>query len=88
MRWYNFGHQFVLDRMLSINKKKLVMGLSRKKQRLAQGLFLAEGLKLVRDLIGGGVQPLFVFKTDDLLLSEDDHKVFAGVEMVVALKRR
>lgn len=83
MRWYNFGHQFVLDRMLSINKKKLVMGLSRKKQRLAQGLFLAEGLKLVRDLIGGGVQPLFVFNTDDLLLSEDDHKVFAGVEMVV-----
>lgn len=71
-----------MDSMLSINKKKLVLGLGRKKQRLAQGLFLAEGLKLVRDLIEGGVQPLFVFKTDDLSFSVDDQSVFYGVEIV------
>lgn len=68
--------------MLSINKKKLVLGLSRKKQRLTHRLFIAEGLKLVRDLIEGGVQPLFVFKTDGQPLSTDDHGVFNDVEII------
>ncbi len=82
MRWYNFGHQFMLNIMLSINKKKLILGLNRKKQRTVQGLFIAEGLKLVRDLILGGVHPLFIVKMDHEILSGDDMKMFSSAELI------
>lgn len=46
--------------MLSINKKKLIISLSQKKQRDQQGLFIAEGAKLIGDLIRGGMHPTYI----------------------------
>lgn len=46
--------------MLSINKKKLITQLAQKKQRDIQNMFIAEGSKLVSDLIRGGLKPLYI----------------------------
>lgn len=46
--------------MLSINKKKLIVGLASKKQRDQKKLFVAEGHKLVRDLLHSGIKPLLL----------------------------
>ncbi len=53
--------------MLSINKKKHIQHLAAKKQRDAQGLFVAEGAKLVSDLIRGGLQPTLIVGLADTL---------------------
>lgn len=53
--------------MLSINKKKLIRALQNKKQRDAQRLFVAEGAKLVADLLRGGLQPYFMTATGQML---------------------
>lgn len=53
--------------MLSINKKKLIQQLAVKKQRDAQGLFLAEGAKITSDLIRGGLTPTFIAGLPDVL---------------------
>lgn len=45
--------------MLSINKKKLIRLLQSKKRRDEYQLFVAEGQKLVTDLVRGGMQPFF-----------------------------
>ena len=37
--------------MLSKNQRKQILQLSQKKQRLANGLFVAEGEKVVRELL-------------------------------------
>ena len=70
--------------MLSIGKKKLIQGLARKKQRMAQGLFIAEGLKLIGDLMKGGVRPSFILTTDGANFSGDEQTMFEGVEMIEA----
>lgn len=46
--------------MISISQKKLIKSLSLKKYREREGLFVAEGEKLVRDLMRGGLTPRLV----------------------------
>lgn len=50
-------------RMLSKNKKRQVERLQQKKFRDQEGLFVAEGTKLVGDFIHAGMQPRFVVAT-------------------------
>ena len=47
--------------MISKNQIKYVRQLERKKGRTAEGLFVAEGLKVVGDLIAAGYRPKMVF---------------------------
>ncbi|MBP5419667.1 MAG: RNA methyltransferase [Bacteroidales bacterium] len=49
--------------MLSINKKKLIVALRQKKQRDERSLFVVEGVKLVCDLLRGGLTPTYVAAT-------------------------
>ncbi len=56
--------------MLSINKKKQIAHLAQKKQRDAHGLFVAEGAKLVADLIRGGMRPTLLAGLEHVLSTE------------------
>ena len=51
--------------MLSKNIIKLVRSLEQKKHRLEQGLFVAEGSKVVGDLLRHGYKPAYIFATDE-----------------------
>lgn len=53
--------------MLSKNKIKLIRSLDQKKNRLAHGLFVAEGKKMVLDLIRSGFFPEEIFATVELV---------------------
>lgn len=53
--------------MISINKKKLIQQLQTKKQRDAQHRFIAEGIKLVGDLIRGGLKPAYIAVLPDTI---------------------
>jgi len=66
--------------MLSINKRKHIQQLSQKKQRDQQGLFIAEGAKLVLDLIRGGLVPQTVVGEDDAL-TEFNKKLSISAQM-------
>lgn len=68
--------------MLSINKRKLIIGLSKKKQRVDSQLFKAEGVKLVRDLIEGGLEALFVVVEDSFALNPSDQDLFGNCEVI------
>lgn len=57
--------------MLSKNQKKLIAAMAQKKQRDIHGLFLAEGDKIVRDLLAAGMTPQLLVATDTWLLSEN-----------------
>ena len=46
--------------MISNNKKKLIQQLTTKKQRDMQGRFIAEGIKLVGDLLRGGLKATYI----------------------------
>ncbi|WP_026475033.1 TrmH family RNA methyltransferase [Alkaliflexus imshenetskii] len=54
--------------MLSKNQKKLIAAMAQKKQRDVHGLFLAEGDKIVRDLLAAGMTPQLLVATDTWLL--------------------
>ena len=51
--------------MISQNKKKLLRSLASKKHRNESGLFVAEGRKVVGDLIRGGLTPTYVAATEE-----------------------
>jgi TrmH family RNA methyltransferase len=68
--------------MLSINKRKLIVSLSRKKQRESQRLFVAEGVKLVSDLIAGGVKPKFVLVVESSFSVHEKELLFGDIEIV------
>lgn len=55
--------------MLSISKQKFVRSLSIKKFRDSEGLFLAEGVKLISELIDGGLKCEYLFSTENSNLS-------------------
>lgn len=55
--------------MLSINKKKQIQQLAAKKQRDQQQRFIAEGQKLVTDLIAGGLKPTYIIGYPEALQS-------------------
>ncbi|MDR2824429.1 MAG: RNA methyltransferase [Prevotellaceae bacterium] len=50
--------------MLSISKQKLVSSLAFKKFRDSEGLFVAEGGKLISDLASGGLRCVYLFATN------------------------
>ena len=56
--------------VLTKNQEKLVRGLHLRKNRKKSGLFVAEGMKLVTDLLSSGMQSEFIFCSDDALLEE------------------
>ncbi len=45
------------------SKVKYIQSLSHKKQRDADGVFVAEGPKIVNELLGGGVEPVALYAT-------------------------
>ncbi len=49
--------------MLSKNQIKLIKSLESKKNRKREGLFVAEGPKVVSDLLRAGYQPHSIFNT-------------------------
>ncbi len=51
--------------MLSINKRKLIQSLGRKKVRDEEKLFVAEGAKIVSDLIAAGVVPTLIVAAEN-----------------------
>ncbi len=50
--------------MISKNKQKLIRSLERKKERMEAGLFVAEGPKLVGELLTAGWHPAYVVATE------------------------
>lgn len=50
--------------MLTKNSEKLIRGLSLRKNRKKSGLFVAEGLKLVRDFLSAGTRVENIYTTD------------------------
>lgn len=53
--------------MLSIARKKLIASMVQKKQRDQLGLFLAEGPRMITDLIIAGLSPKFIVASDQLM---------------------
>lgn len=61
--------------MVGKSKKKLIASLSRKKYRDKTGLFVAEGPKLVSDLIASGIKTEMVFVTDEGFSEQAGHDI-------------
>lgn len=57
--------------MVGQTKKKLISSLSQKKYRDIHGLFIAEGPKLINDLLTSGMQPELIVTTDVSHISSD-----------------
>ncbi len=66
--------------MISKNQIKLIRSLELKKNRKREGLFVAEGPKVVGDLLQAGYQPRMIFSTKErpdaeLITEEELHKI-------------
>jgi hypothetical protein len=66
--------------MLTKNQIKLVRSLEQKKNRKRDGLFVAEGPKVVEDLLRGGYRPYAIYSTQprpdaQLITDEELHKI-------------
>ena len=66
--------------MISKNQIKLIRSLELKKNRKREGLFVAEGPKVVGDLLQAGYQPRMIFSTTErpdaeLITEEELHKI-------------
>ena len=59
--------------MISNAQSKLVRSLHQKKYRQEEGLFIAEGEKVVNDLIASGWKVKFLFGTDEYLAKNKEH---------------
>ena len=57
--------------MLSQSKQQLVRSLAMKKFRDSEGMFVAEGMKLICDLIDGGLECVYLFSTNNNYFSEN-----------------
>ncbi|MCZ8143875.1 TrmH family RNA methyltransferase [Flavobacterium sp.] len=53
--------------MVSKNQIKLIASLQQKKYRTAEGLFIAEGVKVISELLHSHFQPVFLFQTENVL---------------------
>lgn len=60
--------------MISNNKKRLIQQLTVKKQRDTQQRFIAEGVKLVGDLLRGGLKPCYITGYAETLREMDVEK--------------
>ena len=67
---------------MAITRKALtaIKNLSRKKDRDESGLFTAEGIKVVEDLLLAGFQPQKLLTTEDFI---PDSELFSGVREVI-----
>src|SRR5690554_3755563 len=63
--------------MVGKSKKKLISSLSQKKYRDKTGFFVAEGPKLVNDLLSAGMRAELIFTTDSNILKHTDSKLLA-----------
>lgn len=61
--------------MLTKNFEKLIRGLSQRKNRKKSGLFVAEGMKLVRDFLSAGTQPVIIYSTEAERTEIEGHTV-------------
>ncbi|HCP41168.1 MAG TPA: RNA methyltransferase, partial [Cryomorphaceae bacterium] len=52
--------------MLTQNSEKLIRSLAQRKNRKKTGLFVAEGMKLVRDFVSAGISADIVYHIDEL----------------------
>ena len=64
--------------MLSKNQLRLIKGLRKKKNRLQHGLFVAEGIKLVNELLESHFEPFKIFGT-----AEFRHRISADLYQLV-----
>ncbi len=60
--------------MLSKNQIKYVKQLEQKKYRVQEQAFVAEGPKVVGDLLSEGFTPLFIYATEEWLMSHEPKK--------------
>ena len=67
--------QFISNIVLSKNKIKLISSLDQKKNRLSVGLFVAEGKKLVSDLLQSDFAVSEVFCTNNIALELSNFKL-------------
>ena len=65
--------------MLTKNQEKLIRSLALRKNRKKSGLFVAEGLKLVTDLISAGLA------VQNIFLTEGSSEAFAVTEQTIEL---
>ena len=61
--------------MISISQQKLVRSLSMKKFRDSEGLFLAQGVKIINDLIGSGLECVYLFSTKNNYIFESQEVI-------------
>jgi RNA methyltransferase, TrmH family len=74
--------------LISNNEIKLITSLQQKKYRIKHGLFVAEGEKLIRDLIGSGMkmhsffatQVVAEFKVSPILISQNDLRKISSLK--------
>ncbi|MCT4644016.1 MAG: RNA methyltransferase [Carboxylicivirga sp.] len=69
--------------MLSKNKQKFILSLSRKKAREQAGVFVGEGHKLVGDLLSAGLDAQQIIATEKWL-SENKKLITEGAEIIQA----
>ena len=60
---------------ISKNQLKLITSLSQKKYRQKHNLFIAEGVKVVREILNSSFEVVQVFATDDFSISVSDEKI-------------
>ena len=60
---------------ISKNQLKLITSLSQKKYRQKHNLFIAEGVKVVREILNSSFEVVQVFATDDFSTSVSDEKI-------------
>ncbi|WP_016775585.1 hypothetical protein [Anaerophaga thermohalophila] len=65
--------------MVGKSKKKLISSLSLKKYRDKTGLFVAEGTKLVNDLLDAGINEEIILTTDSNVLKSGNREYLVDV---------
>lgn len=65
--------------MVEKSKKKLIFSLSQKKYRDKTGLFVAEGTKLVNDLLDAGINEEIILTTDSNVLKSGNREYLVDV---------
>ncbi|MCB0457333.1 MAG: RNA methyltransferase [Flavobacteriaceae bacterium] len=67
--------------MISKSEIKLITSLQQKKYRNKYGLFIAEGKKLIADLLNAGLKLQLLFSTEDLLELQIDYHIISEKEL-------
>lgn len=67
--------------MISNSQTKLITSLKQKKYRDREGLFVAEGPKVISELLEEGLKPRWIFTTEILSTKEENHFVVTDAEL-------